>query len=185
MHLNPKESSEKSRTPVKGVGCRTFLLCILLAAISKAGGQTLSLQRENLAAGGSSGHITQGNKTFLVQQSIGQAIRYSTAVAGSLVVRQGFAQPPGAGFFSALNRRPLAVEVFPNPNSGQITLRFLEPLASKADLQLFSLLGQKLFQTHLDQSPLQSLTLPPLPAGTYVLTIRCADQIFTTRIIKL
>jgi hypothetical protein len=157
----------------------------LVAGLSGAKGQSLSRNRVSVAAAGTSSTIRNGNMNWLVQQSVGQSIRHSTGTTGPLIVRQGFAQPPGYGFKPTKPNRILKAEVFPNPNAGQLSIRFGEPMPGKTLLKLFTLLGQEAFQIVLNQNPLQTLLLPQLPAGTYILTLTCLEKTFTTRIIKL
>ena len=83
---------------------------------------------------------------------------------------------PVATSVESLELAPKTVEVFPNPNAGQVQLR----LAQAQDLQveLFDLQGRSLRQWQVQEAQ-HSLQFQDLPAGIYFLQIR-GEQIFET-----
>lgn len=69
------------------------------------------------------------------------------------------------------------LKVFPNPTSGQLQVALPGP----GQLQLYSILGQRVW-SGAHSGGLQSIWLPDLPAGIYLIGARAGGQLFSARI---
>lgn len=95
------------------------------------------------------------------------------------------------GYFQSslrLSQVPMALKeqeasmlhIYPNPTSGEITLGV--PGNEKGRLEVYSLLGQKVFETKAE--PIQTVIFPQaLPNGIYLFFLRSADQLYTGRVL--
>ncbi|MEL6658889.1 MAG: S8/S53 family peptidase [Bacteroidota bacterium] len=95
------------------------------------------------------------------------------------------------GFNSSFNEtdllEELVLEVSPNPTNDAFTLRWNNPGASPAILEVYNDLGQRLSQRTLPSGEqgiqLSMQTLGATQAGLYLLRVRQADQVTTRRIV--
>lgn len=135
------------------------------------------------SASGGTSQVTTGNHQILLQHAVGQPIHYSTSEAGNLTLRQGFIQPPGSGNRVFQQNSSLRAAIFPNPTTGQISIRFDEILESGVKLKLFTILGKEVFEKDLNPIAFQNVQLPILPNGPYLLLLTCKNRSYHTKLI--
>ncbi len=80
--------------------------------------------------------------------------------------------------------RVLSFELWPNPASANIHLRLPDSVTFPYQASLCDLNGRVLWQTKNNQS-MQEITLPPLPAGVYIFTVRSGEQYGGQRLVLL
>lgn len=82
----------------------------------------------------------------------------------------------------------VGLEVFPNPVSGQLTVRFEAPVAGEAAYRVQNLLGEWVSEQQTSvRSGIndQQVDVSTLSAGTYLLTIRLGDRVGVRRFVKI
>ena len=79
------------------------------------------------------------------------------------------------------------IKIYPNPNRGTFTLEMDQVRFSKADVEIFSALGQKIWNRTIwvqNGSVSETIELPGIPEGVYYLRITSEEAIFNRTIIK-
>jgi hypothetical protein len=72
--------------------------------------------------------------------------------------------------------------VAPNPSNGNFTISF-NSIVEEASIEVYTLIGQKVYNTTFNNSSETLLTISQLASGTYLLKINCNGQVITKRII--
>ena len=159
----------------------TFLLFFVLLYLPSFG---QSMQRQTLGMHGSSEFVYAHNKSFFIQQSIGQASVIDTYHSNNYQLRQGFLQPVKATLIDSGFDTEIDVQVFPNPFDNAVTINFGEPMMDIITITLYHISGQLIYQQDFD--PAESLTLQfnDLPIGAYALQGQMRAQSFTIKLIK-
>ena len=70
--------------------------------------------------------------------------------------------------------------VYPNPTSNQITIR---GLYGKNDVAIYNLLGEKVFQSSIQQINNSAINLSSYPDGIYFLSVKNKEKIFSEKFI--
>ena len=158
------------------------LLIIALFNCSFLFGQ--SMMKQTLSINGSSEFIYANNKSYFIQQSIGQASVINTFDTNNYQLRQGFLQPIKAALINSGFDTEIDVFVYPNPFHDNINLDFQETLVDVITISLYHITGQLIHQETF--GPAESLTLQynNLPSGAYVLRGQMRAQTFTIKLIK-
>lgn len=143
-----------------------------------------SLKKETLTNQGSSHFVYANNKSFYIQESIGQASVIKTYNAQNYSLRQGFLQPVNASFLNDNTNSSLDAIVFPNPFSQFVNIRFNEPIFDVLTIYVSDLMGRIVHSQVYD--PAQNLTIQinNVANGVYVLHVRMRQKIMITKIIK-
>lgn len=148
----------------------SYFLCLSMAAFSQERPVKIATLSSSL---GSS----------LYPQSIGQsAVVIGTSTASGSVMFQGFVQPLSYRVSPSKEIIPeLQWLAYPNPFHASVTLKFSQKFASPAYLELYSILGQKVWSGELpaNQTHIQLVDFNRLPVGQYILRLLYSDQVLT------
>ena len=116
-------------------------------------------------------------------QSIGQSsVVIGTTTAAGPVMFQGFVQPLAYRVSPSKEIIPeLQWLAYPNPFHASLTLKFSQKFSSPASLELYSILGQKVWSGELpaNQTQIQLVDFNRLPVGQYILRLLYANQVLT------
>ncbi|SFZ93254.1 Por secretion system C-terminal sorting domain-containing protein [Flaviramulus basaltis] len=147
--------------------------------------QSNSIIRSTTGVSGGSIQVLEGDKTFLIQQSVGQPSAIGTYKNSQYILRQGFIQPNVLAKIIDKNvPLDLKLSIYPNPFDKQISLVFNEEIRSKINITVFDVSGRlivtKAYQPyqHLD------VKLENLPSGSYLLKVVANQKQFITKILK-
>lgn len=161
--------------------CFKYLVAFLLVYST---GHAQSLKKETLTNQGSSHIVYANNKSYFLQESIGQASVIRTYDTEAYSLRQGFLQPIDASVLNSDQSNSLDAIVFPNPFTQQINVQFNEPVFDVLNMRLSDLSGRTILTKDLE--PSQSLIIPlyGLTNGIYLLTISMRQKEFMAKLIK-
>jgi hypothetical protein len=116
-------------------------------------------------------------------QSIGQsAVVIGTSTAAGPVIFQGFVQPLAYRMSPSKEIIPeLQWLAYPNPFQANLTLKFSQKFSSPASLELYSILGQKVWSGELpaNQTQIQLVDFNRLPTGQYLLRLLYSNKVLT------
>ncbi len=162
---------------------KTFtLLLFSMLALPSIWGQ--GMVKQTLGIQGSSEFIYANNKSYFIQQSIGQASVINTFNANQHQLRQGFLQPIKAALINSGFDTNLEVLVYPNPFHKTIHLNFEETVIDVVTISLYHITGQLIYQEEFDPSESLTLQFDDLPIGAYVLRGQMRAQSFSIKLIK-
>lgn len=113
-----------------------------------------------------------GNSAMLSNLSAGVYTLIITDAAGCTYIEEIEVEQVTSTIDQAFDRR---IEVFPNPTSGNVTLRIEGINGNDASLEIWSLDGRQLY-TMQQVSETTNLDLGEMPGGVYVLKIRVNEQ---------
>lgn len=159
---------------------RIIWLLLLIACTTS---QAQDLMRQTCGVAGGSVSLTDGDRRYRVQYSLGQAgpIGLKSTSRGSAL--EGFIQPPLSAGYVAVGPR-LEIEVFPNPFEADIQLRISPSISEKVDVRICDLTGRAVRSWQFESLSIQSLECADLPSGTYILSIQTDTDYSSTKIIK-
>lgn len=167
---------------------KTLLFFLIIFGIAPLVAQNTSnthLVRSTTSVAGSSEKVTVNNKTYQVQQSIGQGSVIGVATNGKYILRQGFIQPDVLAKITDKNM-PLTLEVqaYPNPFTAGISLSFTDKVTTDINIVLYDVLGRLLYSKK--HSPKQSvhINLEHLAIGNYLLKIQTNQRQTVKNILK-
>jgi hypothetical protein len=145
----------------------------------------VSLARSTTGIAGSSKIMVVNSKTFVVQQSIGQASAIGTFYTKDYIARQGFLQPQisayNKGIAIPLN---LSATVYPNPFSESVTIAFSEQINDIIDVTVFDALGRIVFSNSYSAGQKVTIDFFNLPPAYYLLKVTANYKLFMKKIIK-
>jgi len=78
------------------------------------------------------------------------------------------------------NRSEVAVKIFPNPASRQVTVAADEPIEA---LTLFAADGRRVRHLNVEQTDRASLPVQGLPAGVYLLSVQTVEEVLVERLV--
>ena len=143
------------------------------------------LVRSTVGVSGSSSTVSVDNKTYTIQQSIGQASVIGTFKTNNYTLRQGFIQPNILTKIKDTNiPLNLSAIVFPNPFVENISLSFNENIKGEVIISLYDLLGRMLFTNKYEANKNINIPLKELPVAHYILKVRANNRQFIKKIIK-
>jgi len=143
-----------------------------------------NVQRSVLASSGNSVQITTKNNTYYVSQTIGQKGVIGTYQNKGYEVRQGFQQPITLAKIANQNNLELNATVYPNPIEERVNITVVENLATKLNITVYNVLGERLYNTNKDYSGKFSLDMTFLSAGNYFLKLSANGKNQTYKLIK-
>lgn len=141
--------------------------------------------RSTTGASGASLEVVDGDKTFFIQQSIGQSSAIGTYDNEEYVLRQGFIQPNILAKIKDKNTPlNLKLSLFPNPFDKQLSLVFNEEIISKINITVFDVSGRLLVAKVYQPNQSIDVKLADLPSGGYILKVVANQKQFLSKIIK-
>lgn len=164
-----------------------YIAVIALLSFNQLTAQSNSpyLIRSTVGLAGSSELVPVGDKTYIVQQSIGQVSSIGTFNANGYTVRQGFIQPL-ISVKIVEKELPVAFEanVFPNPFVEDITISFFEEITGEVVVSIYDLRGVTVFKgSYFDKNEIQ-ISLWDVSEAPYILKILYKGDQFIRKIIK-
>ncbi|SNR34172.1 T9SS type A sorting domain-containing protein [Lutibacter flavus] len=143
------------------------------------------LVRATTGVAGSSETITANNKSYTVQQSIGQASAIGTFSAENYTVRQGFIQPNVLAKIRD-TAIPLILEaiVYPNPFVEGVTISFSEQISNKVEVAVFDVLGRLVFSNTYAAEQNLKVQFENLSVADYILKVTANNKQFIKKILK-
>lgn len=162
-----------------------LLFCFCCVFQQQVLSQSNLLVRSTTGASGASKEITDGNQTYVIQQSIGQKSVIGTIDNGNYILRQGFIQPDILAKIMDKNvPLNLHMKVYPNPFANQISLSFNEEIKDGIDIEVFNILGSQVFKMSYQPSQQINVKLDKLSSGQYFFKAIANHKQFLTKIIK-
>lgn len=159
-----------------------LLFCFLMLGTSTIFGQ--SLKKETLSQNGSSEFVYANNKSYFIQQSIGQSSIINTFTANDHELRQGFLQKLKAHLINNGFDTQIEVTAFPNPFQQSINLQFEETLVDVIKISLHHISGQLVYTQTFDPNESLTIQFDNLPVGSYLLRGQMRSQAFAIKLIK-
>ncbi len=126
-----------------------------------------------------SGNSYQTN-SIQIDWTLGE-VAISTLTGSGSLLTQGFHQPHY--LITAINRLPAdygQIKVYPNPTTDQLNIDFAFTKKEKIELVLLDLTGKVMLKnTIVGQTISKNISLATLPSGTYFLSMKIGNQIFS------
>lgn len=144
-----------------------------------------NLVRSTIGASGASTEMSNGNNTYVIQQSVGQSSIIGTINNSDYILRQGFIQPDVLSKIAEKNM-PISLQImlYPNPFQENISLAFNENISGEITLTVYNLLGALIYSQNYQSSQQLEVLLNWLPSGEYILKTVANQKQFIAKIIK-
>jgi len=168
---------------------KIFLLIIFSVLISShvksQNNSSPFLIRSTVGASGSSESIIVDNKTYVVQQSIGQVSVTGTFNNYGYTLRQGFIQPNVlAKIINPNTSIDLVATFYPNPFIENVTLAFTEKIEGDITVAVFDLLGRLVFSKSYPANQNLNMRFNNLSVAGHILKVTANNKQFIKTIIK-
>ena len=163
-----------------------FAITLFLIQFSQAqNNSSEQLVRSSTGVSGSSEIITNNNKTYVVQQSIGQASAIGTFYDSDYILRQGFIQPNVLAKIRDV-AIPLSLDaiIYPNPFVESVTISFSEQITDKVEVAVFDVLGRLVFSKSYTANQKVNVQFNNLSVADYILKVTANNKQFIKKIIK-
>lgn len=160
-----------------------FLISIIGCLFLQTGLAQIKM-KETLSSQGSSHFIYANNKSYFIQESIGQSgVTFVYNVDG-YSLRQGFLQPISPSALNGDSSTDLDGYFYPNPFDNDIHIRFNEAIFDVLQVTLLDVLGRTIYDNEF--SPVQALDLDfgSVSSGNYVLVVRMRSKTFLAKLIR-
>ncbi|MCW5518358.1 T9SS type A sorting domain-containing protein [Aureitalea sp. L0-47] len=162
---------------------RSILIVILIIATTSTWSQ--ELVRSTVGVSGASSTVQSGNKTYVVQQSVGQSSVIGLYASDNYALRQGFIQPPIRILsVGSENKNPIDAVIFPNPFASDVRIVFNESLEGKVEITIYDMLGRVVHTRAMAASKEINLELSFLSSAQYVLLLTSNNREFKANILK-
>jgi len=137
--------------------------------------QSPYLMRSTTSAAGSSKSVTVGQKSYLLQQSFGQASPAGTVFESDFVARQGFIQPY---ILAKLSQRPdpIGLGVYPNPVIDELHIDMDEPYTGDMYVTLYDYRGRLVGKQAYKEQQYVIFDVRHFAQGTYFLRVTVGDR---------
>ncbi|MCF6167417.1 T9SS type A sorting domain-containing protein [Lutibacter sp.] len=143
------------------------------------------LVRSTTGVSGSSVTSSQNDKTFIVQQSVGQSSAIGTFNTTKYSIRQGFIQPDVLSKIINNNiSLDLEASFYPNPFVESVTLAFVEKIEGKVEVAVFDMLGRLVFLNSYIAEQNLKVQFHNLSVSDYILKVTANNKQFVKNIIK-
>ncbi|NQW37203.1 MAG: T9SS type A sorting domain-containing protein [Flavobacteriales bacterium] len=166
------------------------LLSLLIAflfiqQVNSQNNSSEQLVRSSTGVSGSSEIISANNKTYVVQQSIGQASAIGTFNNVDYILRQGFIQPNVLAKIID-DKIPLNLEaiIYPNPFVESISISFNEKVSDKIEVFVFDVLGRLVFSKSYLADQKINVQFNNLSVADYIIKVVANNKQFVKNIIK-
>ncbi|MEK9603098.1 MAG: T9SS type A sorting domain-containing protein [Flavobacteriaceae bacterium] len=168
-----------------------FIFILSLVALMMVNGlfgqnvKSKNLKRSNIGAGYSSASMVQNNKTYVIQQSIGQTSVIGTHSNDNYTLRQGFIQPDILE--KIIDKQiPMILDLvfYPNPFYEKANLSFSEVIEGGVEVQVFDILGRLIISNKYQPSQQLELNLDLPNTGDYIIKVKANNKQFIKHILK-
>jgi len=143
------------------------------------------LLRSTLSSSGKSKEIKVDNKTYFIQQSIGQESVIGTYANGDKLIIQGFIQ---GDFYenstNSIKMTELKANFYPNPVKQSITAHFDDIISHALYVSIYDQAGKRVIYKKYPVSQQLSINTQGLLPGSYFLKISSNNKIFVGKLIK-
>jgi len=158
-----------------------IIACFLLFSMNSF---SQFIKKETLSSNGSSHFVYANNKSYFIQQSIGQASVTFTYSAGNYDLRQGFLQPvsPSALYGDATD--PLKAVIFPNPFVDEINIRFGQEIYSQITITIYDVWGRLLFEQIYPPNHAIVVRVSHFSNGAYLMRVQVKEQALIAKLVK-
>ena len=141
------------------------------------------IMRSTVGSSGSSTELKSGDRTYVIQQSVGQSSVTGSFFYSDRGLIQGFIQPP-IKLGATVSDNTIDAVVYPNPFKSAITVAFNETLEGALDVIVYDMLGKVVFQQERKAGNSLVLDLDFLSTAQYVLLITSEEKNFKANILK-
>ncbi len=174
-----------NQSPPKHLIYRIVLLLLAVAVhCSDMHAQELGMRRQTTGIAGTSGEYSVAGRSYIIQQSIGQASVIGTSQSGDYSLRQGFIQPEFV-LAAVSEHTDLEASLFPNPFGRQFQIRFDAEPEGEIDVEIYDLSGRAILRKRYGAARQIAIDLPQAAAGMYLIHIVAGTKQFSGRIQKL
>lgn len=143
------------------------------------------LLRSTLSSSGKSKEIKVDNKTYFIQQSIGQESVIGTYANGDKLIRQGFIQ---GNFYenstNSIKMTELKANFYPNPVKQSITVHFDDIISHALYVSIYDQAGKRVIYKKYPMAQELLIDTQGLLQGSYFLKISSNNKIFVGKLIK-
>ncbi len=73
--------------------------------------------------------------------------------------------------------------IYPNPSDGKFTIQMNELPEINSTLEIYNLLGEKIYSRPLDQQSLIKMDISTQPEGIYFIKVQSADKVYTEKVV--
>lgn len=142
------------------------------------------LKKQTLASQGSSHFVYANNKSYFLQESIGQASVINSYITNNHSLRQGFLQPISATIISEHLDESLDGFIYPNPFYDHINIRFDEPVYDTILVTMYDVLGRLVFSQEYNPIQLLIINFNNFSSGSYFLRIQMRSEVLVAKLIR-
>lgn len=142
------------------------------------------LARSTTGVSGSSETITVNNKSYIIQQSVGQASVIGKFQSNGMVLRQGFIQPPVLSSKVIPEETNLQAIIYPNPVNNDVNITFKEDVKESVYIRIFDMLGRSVYDKKLNAAQQLTINLSFLASAQYIFLINTGEKQFKANLIK-
>ena len=162
---------------------KIFLISTIVCLFFQTGFAQIK-KKETLSSQGSSHFIFANNKSYFIQESIGQASVTFTYDVDGYSLRQGFLQPISPSALNGNSDTDLDGYFYPNPFENEIHIRFNEAIFDVLQVMLFDVLGRTIYNKEFSPVQVLDLDFGSVNSGNYVLMVRMRSKTFLAKLIK-
>ncbi|TPV32897.1 T9SS type A sorting domain-containing protein [Paucihalobacter ruber] len=168
---------------------KTMLLIVLLFGFAQEfqaqENSSYRIMRSNIGSSGSSQSIVTSKGTYNVSQSIGQGSVIGTHSNNGYYLRQGYQQPSSKIKIVKELSYELKANVYPNPFSQIITIRFSETMGSPISVMIFDVKAKLIYNQKFSPRQHIQLNLNDISHGIYLMKVNSKTKFFNTKLIKI
>jgi hypothetical protein len=162
-----------------------FIFFTIMQQVTSQNTSSKQLVRSTTGASGSSESITVNNKSYVIQQSIGQSSAIGTFNNAGFTLRQGFIQPNVLAKIVGVNMSiDLEATFYPNPFTENVTLAFTEKIEGNIEVAVFDLLGRLIFSKSYAANQNLKMKFNNFSLAGHILKVTANNKQFIKSIIK-
>jgi hypothetical protein len=163
-----------------------FIFFTIMQQVTSQNTSSKQLVRSTTGASGSSESITVNNKSYVIQQSIGQSSAIGTFNNAGFTLRQGFIQPNVLAKIVDVNMSiDLEATFYPNPFVSIVNFQFTKPIASEISISVYDLLGRLVFyQKNNAANSILTIDLSTLQDAMYLVRLLGNNLNYSAKILK-